>query len=337
LSGTTGYRITYSAHASFGFSLVKVSADAPPYTIHDYDGLWHTTDFTVNLSAVDDFTSVYNTYYKINNGPTRTVSIDGQPVISTEDSNNKLEYWSWDLFQAELPYKILTGIKLDKTSPTGSIVVNNGDAFTSSISVALSLAYEDATSGVSQVRYSNDGVWDTEVWESATASKAWTLTSGDGTKTVYYQVKDNVGLLSSTYSDTIILETPPTPTSTPTASPTPTPSPSLTPTPIPTSTPSPSPTSTPTPTPSHTPTTTTPPTSTPTASPNPIPTSTPTLSPTATPATATPIPSQIQSPSPPPTSQPTETPLYLYALAVFAIAAVSVAAFRIVKKSYFKK
>lgn len=57
----------------------------------------------------------------------------------------------------ELPHKVFTGIKLDKTAPTGSIVINNGDASTSSTSVTLSLAYTDAASGVYKVRYSNYG------------------------------------------------------------------------------------------------------------------------------------------------------------------------------------
>jgi hypothetical protein len=95
-------------------------------------------------------------------------------------------------------------ITLDTILPTGSIVINNGDVSTTSTSVSLTLTYLDGGSGVSQVRFSNDGVFDIEVWESALASKSWTLVSGDGTKTVYYQIKDNAGLQSITYTDTII-------------------------------------------------------------------------------------------------------------------------------------
>jgi RNA polymerase subunit RPABC4/transcription elongation factor Spt4 len=67
---------------------------------------------------------------------------------------------------------------------------------TSSTSVTLSLTYSDNTSGVSEVRYSNDGVWDSEAWEPPSDEKTWALTSGDGPKTVYFQVKDNAGLTS---------------------------------------------------------------------------------------------------------------------------------------------
>ena len=99
---------------------------------------------------------------------------------------------------------------VDTISPTGSIVINAGATYAPSTSVALTLTYTDATSGVSQVRFSNDNIWDTEPWEDSTVARAWTLPAGDGTKTVYYQIKDRAGLLSSVYSDTIILDvTPP--------------------------------------------------------------------------------------------------------------------------------
>ena len=95
---------------------------------------------------------------------------------------------------------------VDTTPPTGSITINDGALYTTSTLVTLSLTYSDAN-GVDKVRYSNDGTWDTEPWETPSGTKAWTLTSGEGTKTVYYQIKDNAGLESSTYSGTIILYT----------------------------------------------------------------------------------------------------------------------------------
>jgi hypothetical protein len=91
----------------------------PPFTTHNYDGLWHTTDFTINLAAVDDLSGIAETYYKINDVPTQNLTIHGQPRITTESANNTLEYWSVDKAgNEELPHKILTVIKLDKTAPT---------------------------------------------------------------------------------------------------------------------------------------------------------------------------------------------------------------------------
>jgi len=180
----------------------------PPSTNNDYDGLWHTSDFTITLIAADNGSGVAKTYYRINEGPTKSIDVDGQPLITIEGFNNTLEFWSRDNADIEeLPHNLLTGIKLDKTPPTGSIEINNGSAYTTLRSVTLTINAIDAMSGVYRVRYSNDGVWDTEPWEIPLPNKAWTLTAGDGTKTVYYQIRDNAGLISETYSDTITLDT----------------------------------------------------------------------------------------------------------------------------------
>jgi len=187
--------------------LFLIGDAAPPTTNDDYDDLWHTANFRINLTATDDLSGVHETYYKINDGPIQNVTAHGQPLITTEGANNKLEYWSVDNAGKEESHHILTGIKLDKTAPTGSIIINNGNAYTTSTSVTLNLTSTDTASGVYQVRYSNDGIWDTEPWETPSPTKTWILTSGDETKTVYYQIKDYAELVSETYSDTIILDT----------------------------------------------------------------------------------------------------------------------------------
>jgi PKD repeat protein len=55
------------------------------------------------------------------------------------------------------------------------------------------------------MRFSNDGINWTD-WELYVTSKSWTLSIGDGTKTVLVQFMDNAGLISQ-YEDTIILDT----------------------------------------------------------------------------------------------------------------------------------
>jgi len=206
--GTLTQANSRGATTSHPYLEISISTDSkPPTTFNDYDRLWHTSDFTILFSAIDDLSGVAETYYRINQGELRVVSTDGQPRITTERANNTLEYWSVDTVDnEELPHKMLTGIKLDKTVPTGSVIINDGNTYTTSTSVTLTLTSTDATSGVYKVRYSNDGVWDTETWEGFSSTKTWTLTSGDGTKTVYYQIKDNAGLISETYLDTIVFQ-----------------------------------------------------------------------------------------------------------------------------------
>ena len=188
------------------FVSVDIDRDSgAPVTVDDYDNRWHVVDYKINLAATDDLSGVAETYYKINDGPTQTVSAQGQPSITTEGADNTLEYWSVDLAGNEEAHKVLTGIKLDKTPPTGTITINNETASTSSPAVTLKLSAND-TSGIAQMRFSNNGT-DWTTWETYATSKKWTLPSGDGEKTVYVQFKDNAGWVSSNYSATIRLDT----------------------------------------------------------------------------------------------------------------------------------
>jgi LPXTG-motif cell wall-anchored protein len=79
--------------------------------------------------------------------------------------------------------------------------INNGAATTNSLDVTLNLS----GSNVAQMRFSNDNsTWSS--WETYASTKAWTLTPGDGVKTVYAQLKDSTGNISNvnasiTYKD----------------------------------------------------------------------------------------------------------------------------------------
>lgn len=105
-----------------GESIIAVtpSLDAsPPVTTNDYDSSWHTQNFRINLTGHDDNSGPMETYYRINNGPTKAVSLDGQPLITSEKANNTIEYWTMDWADnEESPHNLLSNIKLDKTKPT---------------------------------------------------------------------------------------------------------------------------------------------------------------------------------------------------------------------------
>jgi hypothetical protein len=106
---------------AYGWGLYRVT-EIGLQTNEDYDNAWHTSDFKINLSTVNDLGGLANIYYKINNGPTKSVNVDGQPTITTEGANNTLEYWSVDKTGIEeTPHQILTGIKLDTGPPIISI------------------------------------------------------------------------------------------------------------------------------------------------------------------------------------------------------------------------
>ncbi len=93
----------------------------------------------------------------------------------------------------------------DTTPPTGSVTINNGDAVTNSRQVMLQLHAEDDMSGVTEMQFSEDGVTWTER-EPFNSKKDWTLSEGNGLKTVYVRFYDGAGNRSVTYSATIRLE-----------------------------------------------------------------------------------------------------------------------------------
>ena len=216
-----------------------------PTIANNFTDSWQTSD--VNLTLTPDY-GVNETFYRINGGATFNVSSDGQPTITTEGSNNTLEYWStWSpdgTSTMELPHVTLIGIKLDKTAPTGSITPSG--VIVDNPNITLSLNASDGVSGVAQIRFANDNSnWSS--WEPYGVSKEWPLEGGDGIKSIFVQFMDNAGLIS-TYSCTVTLETS-TPSlsplvSTASTTPNPTQTPTQTPTPsplnIPTHTPEPS-------------------------------------------------------------------------------------------------
>jgi len=94
----------------------------------------------------------------------------------------------------------------DSVAPIGWLTINSFAATTNTASVVLTLACnDDAGTGCVRMSLSNDGVnWSSpEVWAF---NKAWTLSSGAGTKTVSVMFQDMAGNWSEVYSDTIILE-----------------------------------------------------------------------------------------------------------------------------------
>ena len=97
-------------------------------------------------------------------------------------------------------------VTVDNQSPTGTVVINGGAAATNSTSVTLTLTATDAVTSVTQMRFSNNGT-SFSTAEAFAPTKAWTLSTGAGTKTVYVQFRDAAGNWSTAATDTIVLDT----------------------------------------------------------------------------------------------------------------------------------
>jgi hypothetical protein len=96
----------------------------------------------------------------------------------------------------------------DSAAPTGTVSVAAGAAATASRAVTLDLTASDPApaTGVSRMRFSNDATT-YSAFQPYAATAPWTLSDGDGTKTVYAQFEDAAGNVSTAASDTIVLDT----------------------------------------------------------------------------------------------------------------------------------
>lgn len=94
----------------------------------------------------------------------------------------------------------------DTALPTGSLLINTGATVTNNGTVTLTIGASDVGAGVSQMRVSNTADFSGTIYEPFATSKTWTLTSGEGLKTVYLQILDGANNGSTISASTILLE-----------------------------------------------------------------------------------------------------------------------------------
>jgi hypothetical protein len=195
-TGTT-QTITYDSTAPTGS--VTINAGAAYAT---------STASTLTLSATDAVAGLDAMRFS-NDGTTwsawETYATTKAWTLSTGDGTKTVRAQFRDL-NGNISATYSDTVVLDTVNPTGSISIAGGATYATSTAVTLNLTYADAGSGPYQMQFQNaGGAW--SGWQALAATKAWTLSTGDGTKTVNYQVKDNAGRISATYSDTIVLDT----------------------------------------------------------------------------------------------------------------------------------
>ena len=94
----------------------------------------------------------------------------------------------------------------DLIPPTGTVVMNGNAAYTNGLTVTLTLSATDNSGTVAKMKFSPDGITFSSP-EPYAISKGWTLSSGEGTKTVYVKFADAAGNWSQPASDAILLDT----------------------------------------------------------------------------------------------------------------------------------
>jgi YD repeat-containing protein len=183
---------------------LQIADTTPPTTTASPAGGIYNIAQIVTLTCNDGGGSGCDKIYYTTDGSTPTTS---SPVYSAPVNisvTTTLQFFAKDLAGNSEALKT-AAYTIDTTPPTGTITINSGAASTNSTNVTLTLSCSD-TQGCSQMQFSNNDVTYSTP-EAYAATKAWTLTSGDGTRTVYVKFKDTAGNWSAAFSDTILLDT----------------------------------------------------------------------------------------------------------------------------------
>ncbi|MEY9867603.1 RHS repeat-associated protein [Peribacillus sp. B2I2] len=94
---------------------------------------------------------------------------------------------------------------VDTTPPAGEIVINHGAKVTNTPNVTLTLASSDNSDSDISQRFRNEQAnW--TAYEKQVKTKPWTLSGGNGEKTVSVMFKDGSGNESKAYSEKILLD-----------------------------------------------------------------------------------------------------------------------------------
>ena len=180
------------------------------------DNGWYTSNVKGSFYLAGENSDSATVEYAFYNQPWSTYS---EPFTIFEEGQTQIYYrvreatgFVWDTK--------FSAVDIDKTPPNGSVLIEEGatDAFSTLVTLTLSVIDGPSgpttppptgyiwgvPSGPSRMRFSNNGIiWSD--WESIAKTKTWTLETGAGPKTVYVQARDNAGLLSEPFSDTINL------------------------------------------------------------------------------------------------------------------------------------
>lgn len=183
----------------------KIDKSAP-VTSDDTDGKWHNTDVTVKLTALDNLSGVkytFSTYY------TATPSADtllekffslfgagikesvitskGENVYLPDEGMYDIHYYSEDNANNIETEKVSKPVKIDKTSPvTQATLSGTSGSSCYSTDVGVTLAANDAMSGVANMLYDMDGAG----WMNYAGKYS---ISGEGLHLLKYRSVDNAG------------------------------------------------------------------------------------------------------------------------------------------------
>lgn len=141
----------------------------------------------------------------IDDKPLGTCYASGKSYYSLTDGPHTFRVQATDALGYTDPTPATWAWQVDTVGPTGKVLIDGGKRYTAKRTVALTLGASDPApaSGVSHMRFRNNGATTWSAWQAYATSKSWLLGSGAGKKTVDVQYKDRAGNVSSSRSDVI--------------------------------------------------------------------------------------------------------------------------------------
>ena len=188
---------------------VTIENVAPTATFNAPDSVDEGTNFAVSLTDPQDPSSVdrQSLRYAFDCGSGYGASGSANTASCTDAGGSRTvkgKIIDKDGGETEYTHEVT----VNNIAPTGTIEINGGAAYTKSATVSLTLSASDPApgSGVDSMRFSNDGTnW--SAWKSYATSKSWTLSGGNGTRTVHVQYRDKAGNISTAARDAIKVDT----------------------------------------------------------------------------------------------------------------------------------
>ena len=163
-------------------------------------GLHATTPYTVEWANDSSFTN--------ETGTTTSSSTSYTHTSNLHDGTWYFRVKAMDALSHESSYSSSGSVVIETGSPSNtSISINDGDAYSISQAVTLTLNAEDTNTPIEiRVANSRSGVTGSS-WETYDSSTSHSLTATDGSKTVYAQFRDSLENETDIISDSITLDT----------------------------------------------------------------------------------------------------------------------------------
>jgi hypothetical protein len=166
-----------------------------------------------NVTSISEVTPTCFGGVTIANGETKSVGSD--TVTANLVTKNSINYWKLSGFSVNAG---AINNYNDSILPTGNIVINNNNTYATSANINLSISATDNLNitstnlSVKEMMISNTNDFASALWQPYATTSSWSLSSGEGNKSVYIKFRDISYNESITYSDSIILDsTPPNP------------------------------------------------------------------------------------------------------------------------------